>query len=133
MHGIIAAASDMKELAEWLEVSFPGIYVVSIEIENGVEDWFLWPLGKQVEHFCRTIHNNTHLQQGFNMLGFAQGSLITRGAVERCSLPVYSLISLSGLYQGVFDIPYLLKLPAQFRGLITKSAFWMVDKRCAIW
>jgi hypothetical protein len=44
------------------------------------------------------MHNDTHLQQGFNILGFAQGS-INRGAVERCSLPVYSLISLSGLYQ----------------------------------
>ncbi len=123
MHGIVAAASDMNELAGWLETSFPGIYVVSIEIGNGVEDSFLWPLDKQVEHFCRTIHNDTHLQQGFNMLGFSQGSLITRAAIERCSLPVYNLITLNGLHQGVFGIPYLLKLPAQFRELITKYAY----------
>jgi len=123
MHGIVAAASDMNELAGWLETSFPGIYVVSIEIGNGIEDSFLWPLDKQVEHFCRTIYNNTHLQEGFNMLGFSQGSLITRAAVERCSLPVYNLITLSGLHQGVFGIPYLLKLPAQFRELITKYAY----------
>jgi palmitoyl-protein thioesterase len=123
MHGIVAGASDMDELAGWLKESFPGIYVVSIEIGNGAEDSFLWPLDKQVEHFCRTIHNDTHLQQGFNMLGFSQGSLITRGAVERCSLPVYNLITLSGLHQGVFGIPYLLKLPAQFRELITKYAY----------
>lgn len=123
MHGIIAGASDMDELAGWLRQSFPGIYVTSIEVGNGAEDSFLWPLEKQVEHFCRTIQNDTHLQQGFNMLGFSQGSLITRGAVERCSLPVYNLITLSGLHQGVFGIPYLLKLPAQFRELITKYAY----------
>ena len=125
MHGIVASASDMDELAGWIKESFPGIYVISIEIGNGVEDSFLWPLDKQVEHFCRTIHNNTHLQQlgSYNMLGFSQGSLITRGAIERCSLPVYNLITLSGLHQGVFGIPYLLKLPAQFRELITKYAY----------
>jgi hypothetical protein len=34
IHGIAAATSDMKELAGWFEVSFPGIYVVSIEIKK---------------------------------------------------------------------------------------------------
>ncbi len=86
MHGIISAASDMNELAGWLRTSFPGIYVISIEIGNGGEDSFLWTLDKQVEHFCGTVQNDTHLQQGFNMLGFSQGSIITRGALERCSL-----------------------------------------------
>ncbi len=123
MHGIVASASDMDELAGWLRTSFPGIYVVSIEIGNGVEDSFLWPLDKQVEHFCRTATNDTHLQQGYNMLGFSQGSLITRGAIERCSLPVYNLITLSGIHEGVFGVPYLLKLPVQFRELITKFAY----------
>jgi len=123
MHGIIASASDMNELAGWLRTSFPGIYVVSIEIGNGAEDSLFWPLDKQVEHFCRTVHNDTHLQKGFNMLGFSQGSLITRGALERCSLPVYNLITLSGLHEGVFGIPYLLRLPAYIRELITKFAY----------
>ncbi len=123
MHGIIASASDMDELAGWLRTSFPGIYVVSIEIGNGDEDSFLWPLDKQVEHFCGKVHGDVNLQHGFNMLGFSQGSLITRGALERCSLPVYNLITLSGLHQGVFGIPYLLKLPEQFRELITKYAY----------
>ena len=122
MHGIVASASDMDELAGWLRNAFPGIYVVSIEIGNGVEDSLLWPLDKQVEHFCGKVKNDVHLQQGFNLLGFSQGTLITRAAVERCSLPVHNLISMSGLHEGVFGIPYLLKLPAQFRELITRYA-----------
>jgi palmitoyl-protein thioesterase len=123
MHGIIAKASDMDELAGWLRTSFPGIYVVSIEVGNGDENSFTWPLDKQVDHFCRTVRNDTHLQQSYNMLGFSQGSLITRGAIERCSLPVYNLITLSGLHEGVFGIPYLQILPAYIRELVTKYAY----------
>jgi palmitoyl-protein thioesterase len=123
MHGIAASSSDLNELASWLRISFSGIYVVSIEIGNGFDDSFLWPLDKQVEYFCNTIRQDIYLQRGFNMLGFSQGSLIIRGAVERCSLPVYNLITLSGLHQGIFGIPYLLKLPVQFRELITKYAY----------
>ena len=123
MHGIIAKASDMDELAGWLKTAFPDIYVVSIEIGNGVEDSLIWPLDKQVEHFCQKVHNDSRLQQGFNMLGFSQGSLITRGALEPCSLPVYNYMTLSGSHQGVFGIPYLLKIPAHYRELITKYAY----------
>ncbi|CAF3308667.1 unnamed protein product [Rotaria socialis] len=123
MHDIVAFASDMNELVSWLRTAFPDIYVVSIEIGNGFEDSVLWPLDKQVEHFCVAIRNDVHLQQGFNMLGFSQGSLIVRGAVERCSLPVYNLITLSGLHQGIFGIPHLLKLTARLRDLITEYAY----------
>lgn len=123
MHGIVASASDMNELAGWLRASFSGIYVVSIEIGNGIEDSFTWPLDKQVEHFCRKVNEDTNLKQGYNLLGFSQGSIITRGALERCSLPVYNLITLSGVHEGVFGIPYLLKLPAHIRELITKYAY----------
>ncbi|CAF4926491.1 unnamed protein product, partial [Rotaria socialis] len=46
-------------------------------------------MNKQVELFCATVLADEHLHDGFNMLGVSQGSLIVRGAVERCSLPVY--------------------------------------------
>ena len=98
MHGVTATASDMDELAGWLRSSFPGIYVISIEIGNGYDDSFLLPLYTQVDMFCKTIRNDTKLQRGFNMLGVSQGSLIVRGAVERCSLPVFNLITLVGAH-----------------------------------
>ncbi|CAF0962528.1 unnamed protein product [Adineta ricciae] len=123
MHGIVASASDMNEIASWLRTSFNGIYVLSIEIGNGVDDSFLWPMNKQVDYFCEKIRSNVYLQQGFNLLGFSQGSVIVRAAVERCSLPVYNLITLNGVHQGIFGIPYLLKLPVYFRELITKYAY----------
>ena len=123
MHGIISPAADMNELADWIRQSFPDIYVVSIEIGNGVGDSFLWPMDKQVEHFCQIVLADKHLSSGFNMLGYSQGSIIVRGALERCSLPVHNMITLNGIHQGIFGIPYLLKLPKQFRELIGKYAY----------
>jgi palmitoyl-protein thioesterase len=123
MHGVTATASDMNDLAEWLRQSFEGIYVVSIEIGNGFDDSFLFPMNKQVELFCQTVLSDVNLRQGFNMIGVSQGSLIVRGAVERCSLPVYNLITLVGIHQGVFGIPGLQILPAPFRELVSEFAY----------
>ena len=123
MHGIISTSADMDELAGWLRTYFPGIYVVSIEIGNGKDNSLLWPVDKQVEHFCETVLADNNLRQGFNMLGYSQGSIIVRGGLERCSLPVHNLITLSGVHQGVFGIPYLQILPVQYRDLITKYAY----------
>jgi len=123
MHGVTATASDMNELAGWLRQSFEGIYVVSIEIGNGYEDSFLFPMNKQVELFCQTIRSDKNLTSGFNLVGVSQGSLIVRGAVERCSLPVYNLVTLVGIHQGVFGIPSLQMLPAQIRELVSKFAY----------
>ncbi|CAF1238004.1 unnamed protein product [Rotaria sordida] len=123
MHGISSTAAGMEELAGWIRTSFPGIYVISVEIGNGKEDSFLLPIDKQVEQFCEIVYSDEHLRQGFNIVGYSQGSIIVRGAIERCSLPVYNLITLSGIHQGIFGIPYLLQLPEEFRELITKYAY----------
>ncbi len=123
MHGITSGADAMEELGGWIRSTYPGIYVVSIEIGNGGEDSFLMPLDNQVESFCRTVESDLNLRQGFNILGYSQGSIIVRGAIERCSLPVYNLITLSGIHQGVFGVPYLQFLPEPFRVLITKYAY----------
>lgn len=123
MHGIMSGADDMNELAGWIRESYPGIYVVSIEIGDGTDDSFLWPINKQIEHFCASVFADDNLRQGFNLLGYSQGSIIVRGALERCSLPVYNLITLSGIHAGVFGIPYVLLLPEEFRELITKLAY----------
>ena len=123
MHGIQSTASDMNDLAGWLRQSFEGIYVISVEIGNGYEDSILLPMNKQVELFCQTIRADPNLQNGFNMVGVSQGSLIVRGAVEKCSLPVYNLITLVGIHQGVFGIPNLQSLPPAIRELVSDFAY----------
>jgi palmitoyl-protein thioesterase len=123
MHGVTATASDLDELAGWINQTYPGIYVISVEIGNGHDDSFMLPMNRQVELFCATVRADPNLQQGFNMLGFSQGSIIARGALQRCSLPVCNLITLSGVNQGVFGVPNLLKLPPPFRELISEFVY----------
>ena len=123
MHGITATARDLDEFAGWIKETYPGIYVISIEIGNGADDSFLLPMNRQVEMFCKTVRDDPNLKQGFNMLGFSQGSVIVRAAVERCSLPVYNLITLSGINAGVFGVPNLQSLPVPFRELISDFVY----------
>jgi palmitoyl-protein thioesterase len=123
MHGITSTAAAMNDVATWIRLSFPGIYVISIEIGDGKLDSYLMPIDLQVERFCQIVRSDDNLRQGFNLLGYSQGSIIVRGAVERCSLPVYNLITLSGIHQGTFGIPYLLQLPVELRELVTKYAY----------
>lgn len=113
----------MKELVGWLRQSFDGIYVISIEIGNGHEDSIIFPMNKQVDLFCQAVLSDVNLKDGFNMLGVSQGGLIVRAAVEKCSLPVYNLITLVGIHQGVFGIPSLQFLPASVRELVSKYAY----------
>ena len=55
MHGLLAKASDMDELAGWIRQVFEGIYVVSIEIGNGIDDSLFLSIDKQIDLFCRTV------------------------------------------------------------------------------
>jgi len=123
MHGITSSASDLYELAGWINQTYPGIYVVSIEIGNGADDSVMLSINRQIEIFCANVRADPHLQQSFNMLGFSQGSVIVRGALERCSLPVHNLITLSGISGGVFGVPNLLNLSAHVRELITEFVY----------
>jgi palmitoyl-protein thioesterase len=123
MHGIASNADSMNDVADWIRSSYPDIYVRSIEIGNGKVDSYLFPIDRQVEIFCQTVESDLNLRAGFNLLGYSQGSIIVRGAVERCSLPVYNLITLSGVHQGTFGVPYLTFIPEEYRVLITKYAY----------
>ncbi|CAF1580889.1 unnamed protein product [Adineta ricciae] len=101
MHSITSTASAMEDIARGVRSLYPDIYVVSIEIGNGKVDSYLLPLDVQVEKFCESIDSNPRLREGFNLLGYSQGSIIARGAVECCSLPVYNLITLSDIHQDL--------------------------------
>jgi hypothetical protein len=80
----------IEELAGWIRSTYPGIYVVSIEIGNN-----------------------------------SQGSIIVRDTLQRCSLLLFILITLSGIHKGVFGVPYLQFLPEPIRVLhvVTKYVY----------
>ena len=93
----IESVSHVKEL---LEQHLSGIYVHSAEIGNGKEDSIIWPMNRQVritsicglshrqiDYFCHSLASDPKLKDGFNLIGFSQGGLISRGFIERCNYP----------------------------------------------
>jgi len=93
-----------------IEKYYAGIFVYSLEIGNTIEEdeWngFFMNVNDQVSYVCNKLINITILQQGFNAMGFSQGSQFLRAYVERCNKPsVYNLISIGGQHQGVYGFP----------------------------
>ena len=78
MHGHNNARSSMKSLVKLIQAAYPGIYVKNVEIGNGVLTSIFMNLNKQVENFCAQMKADVNLQNGFNLLGFSMGSIITR-------------------------------------------------------
>ncbi|XP_059053967.1 palmitoyl-protein thioesterase 1 [Achroia grisella] len=97
----------------FLERNIPGVYVNSIRVGNNtIEDlengYFMSP-EKQIEYVCDLLASDTKLRNGFNAIGFSQGSQFLRGVVQRCGHqlpPVKNLITLGGQHQGVYGLPH---------------------------
>ncbi|XP_026738246.1 palmitoyl-protein thioesterase 1 [Trichoplusia ni] len=97
----------------FLESVIPGVYVNSLRIGNSsIEDlengYFLNP-NKQVQLVCNMLAEDPQLKDGFNAIGFSQGSQFLRAVVQRCGHkipPVKNLISLGGQHQGVYGLPH---------------------------
>ncbi|KAF0982819.1 hypothetical protein FDP41_010798 [Naegleria fowleri] len=86
------------------------IYIHSIRIGSNdaedVENSYLMNVNKQVQIVCDTLKKDPNLQNGFNAIGFSQGSQFLRAYVQRCNQPkVHNLISIGGQHQGVYGLP----------------------------
>lgn len=97
---------------QFLERNIPGVYVKSIMIGNNtIEDfesgYFVHP-NIQVDIVCEMLSKDSQLKQGFNAIGFSQGSQFLRAVVQRCGghLPFKNLISLGGQHQGIYGLPH---------------------------
>ncbi|CAG9793971.1 unnamed protein product [Diatraea saccharalis] len=84
---------------------------------------------KQVEIACNQLAADPKLKDGFNAIGFSQGSQFLRALVQRCGdqLSIKNLISLGGQHQGVYGIPHcgaLKHKPCDYvRKLINHAAY----------
>ncbi|XP_047534512.1 palmitoyl-protein thioesterase 1 [Vanessa atalanta] len=119
----------------FLEKQIPGVYVVSLKIGNStVEDlengYFMHP-NKQVEYVCETLAQDPNLQNGFNGIGFSQGSQFLRAVVQRCGHklgPIKNLITLGGQHQGVYGLPHCFALQHEtcdyVRKLLNYAAYY---------
>jgi len=101
---------SMGAVKDRIQSVLPGTYVYSVMIgSNIISDeiqGFISNANEQVDFVCQTILSDPNLKNGFNAVGFSQGSQFLRAVVERCSgIKVYNLISMGGQHQGVADIP----------------------------
>ncbi|EDQ85646.1 uncharacterized protein MONBRDRAFT_34173 [Monosiga brevicollis MX1] len=103
MHGILGTAENLETVAEWIREQLPGIYVKSMEVGNGALDSVFMDMNKQVELFCENIYADEKLKDGFNLIGFSQGGLVSRGYLQRCNkYPVINFISWASPQGGQF-------------------------------
>ena len=76
----------MTRIKNLIATNNGGQYVLSLMIgENGQEDasnGFRMPIWEQVEYACNIIKNDPELKDGYNAVGFSQGSQFLRGVAQ---------------------------------------------------
>jgi len=101
---------SMGYIKSIIEKYLPGIFVHSLEIGgNEVDDqWnsFFMNVNTQIVYAKNQIDGIAELKNGFNAIGFSQGSQFLRAYIQRFNNPpVYNLISVGGQHQGVYGFP----------------------------
>jgi len=62
----------------------------------------------QITIACDRIKNDPLLQNGYNALGFSQGSQFLRAVAQKCPQGMKKLISFGGQHQGIYGLPNCL-------------------------
>ncbi|KAM8975958.1 palmitoyl-protein thioesterase 1 [Pelodytes ibericus] len=102
---------SMGAIKKLVEKEIPGIYVLSLEIGNGItedmENSFFLNVNEQVSRVCKQLAKDSKLRQGYNSMGFSQGGQFLRAVAQRCPHPpMRKLISIGGQHQGVYGLPH---------------------------
>jgi palmitoyl-protein thioesterase len=80
--------------------------VLNLEIGSGWFDSLFMSLDTQVAEMCSKVAADSHLAQGFNVVGYSMGALIARGYIQRCNQPkVINFVSWDGPHGGTYGIP----------------------------
>lgn len=126
---------SMGRISKVIKKHKTGIFVHSIKIgKNIVSDTlagFLKPVDEQIDEACAQIAAEPRLANGYNSIGFSQGSQFLRAVAQRCPTPrMNNLISIGGQHQGVYGIPNcnyddvsLVSLCNALRKLVTTAAY----------
>ncbi|XP_051157128.1 palmitoyl-protein thioesterase 1 [Leptopilina boulardi] len=105
-----------------LENEIPGVEVISIRIgrdtAEDVMNGFFKNANHQIEEVCNLFSNEESLKNGYNAIGFSQGSQFLRAVAQRCPYPqMKNLISIGGQHQGVYGLP---RCPSLDHGLCNR-------------
>ena len=109
-HGIVDSckSNKNKQLVNDLSQDL-GVYVECVEVLGGYWDSVLKPLSKQFDAACAAINANEHFQGKFDIIGFSQGTVISRYIIEKCEMKgqVEKFLSFNGPQMGIGSIPKL--------------------------
>ncbi|XP_072103286.1 palmitoyl-protein thioesterase 1 [Mobula birostris] len=116
---------SMGFIKKVVEENIPGIYVLSLEIGNSIEEdienGFFMNVNEQVELVCHILSKDKKLQNGYNSMGFSQGGQFLRAVAQRCPSPAMkNLISIGGQHQGVYGLPHCPGASSKICNLIRK-------------
>ena len=139
VHGLLDCADNMYLVEMWVRSALGrNVHVLNVEIGNGIVDSLVRPMSWQLEQLAGAIRADDELADGFNIIGYSQGSLLARAYVQRYNSPrVSTLVSWVGPQAGQFGVPewdelmgYLNKImpPAWYTPAIQKcvsfSNYW---------
>lgn len=101
---------SMGAIKALLQEQLPGVYVYSVRLGGNemedVENSYFGNVNKQVEVICDRLAADEKLRNGYNAIGFSQGSQFLRAVAQRCPKPpMKNYISIGGQHQGVFGLP----------------------------
>lgn len=82
------------------------VYIKCVEIGDGAERSVWGDMPGQIQDACEGIRSDpVFMSQPVNIIGFSQGSLISRGVVEACpDIKVKKLITYGGPHGGISSI-----------------------------
>lgn len=101
----------MGRLKKFVESSIPGLYVHNVMVGGSpaadTMHGYFGNVNDQVAEACDRLATIPELANGFHAIGFSQGSLFIRAAIQRCSdrLKVRTLVTMGGPHQGVTSLP----------------------------
>jgi len=100
----------MGRIKALLQSAIPGVYVHSLMIGDTIEgdeyNGFFMNVNDQIDLAAKKIAADPKLKNGFNAIGFSQGSQFLRAYVQRYNTPIVkNLISIGGQHRGVFGFP----------------------------
>ncbi|KAF9071026.1 palmitoyl-protein thioesterase [Rhodocollybia butyracea] len=103
------ASPGMVEFVQEVKRVHPGIFVHSVflheDLDKDRQAGFYGNVNQQIEFVASQLAAIPELNDGFDGIGFSQGSQFLRSYVERLNSPkVHNLLSFGGQHMGVSDI-----------------------------
>ncbi|GME94070.1 unnamed protein product [[Candida] boidinii] len=102
-------SSSIQKVEDIIRLEVPGVYIHSIYLDEDEsqdqQSSFFGKVMDQITQVCEQLQNVTELSEGFNAMGFSQGGLFLRAAMEICGLKINNLVTYGSPHNGVSDLP----------------------------